>query len=261
MSQDWYYVQNGERQGPVTFEEALSLFNDKTLSGEDYVWTKGYENWKKIKDIKEFNNKATAKEFDIKDIPKEIKKDEQIWDLTELKNDINIIFVRIGVDRGGAAQEYGPFSIDLMQRLYKEKRINGKTQVFIQGMADWKFLTEMPGFEDTFLDKPARIKDSDRRDADRKPFIARMFIQSRDQVLEGICRDISIGGMQVLVDHYPGKVGDIISINVHPENSEHHFVASGEIVRMLEGNLGFSFRFINLKEDAINAINGYISKQ
>ena len=58
-----------------------------------------------------------------------------------------------------------------------------------------------------------------------------MFFANNDQLFEGVCRDISIGGMQVLVDHFPAQVGERISLNVHPENSEHHFVADGEIVR------------------------------
>ena len=87
---------------------------------------------------------------------------------------------------------------------------------------------------------------------------ASIFVQQQNQVFEGICRDLSIGGMQVLLDGFPGKVAQNISINVHPDNSDHHFVASGEIVRILEGNQGFSFRFINLNSEAMDAIRSYI---
>ena len=250
MSDKWYYVQNDEKQGPIDFESVLHLYKNSSLSDEDYVWKKGFDNWTKIKDLSEFTSTQAINEIE--------ENDETIWNLTELKTDINIIFIRIGVDRGVSAQEYGPYSIDLMLKLYNENRINGKTQVFIQGMSDWVFLSEMPGFEDVFHQMPPLIEESERRANIRKPFIARMFIENNDQVIEGICRDISIGGMQVLIDHFPCKVHDKISINVHPENSEYSFVASGEVVRLLEGNLGFSFRFINLGEDAITAINKYL---
>lgn len=252
MSDMWYYVQEGQRQGPIEFDAILKLYQNNSLSENDFVWTKGFENWKKIKDIEEFS-------VSTPEVPEELEVEKEvIWNLTELKTDINIIFVRVGVDRSSAPQEYGPFSLDLMRRLYNENRINAKTQVFIQGMSEWIFLAEMPGFEEVFEQVPPVIEESERRQNQRKPFIARMFIQQNDQVIEGICRDISTGGMQVLVDNYPGKVGDKISINVHPENSDFHFVASGEIVRLLNGNLGFSFRFINLGDDAINAIDSYL---
>ncbi|MBL7665025.1 MAG: PilZ domain-containing protein [Bacteriovoracaceae bacterium] len=105
------------------------------------------------------------------------------------------------------------------------------------------------------------MADSDRRSAARKPFVARMFFHDNNQLYEGICRDISIGGMQVLVADYPGNVGDEISLNVHPENSEQHFVASGKIVRMLDKGQGFSFRFTVIETDAIKAIQKYISAE
>lgn len=253
MSDKWFYVENGEKQGPIDFESVLDLYRNNSLSNEDYVWTKGFDNWTKIKDLPEFTSPKNMSEFEIEE-----EKDDTIWNLTELKTDINIIFIKIGVDRGVSAQEYGPYSINLMLKLFDENRINGKTQVFIQGMPNWIFLSEMPGFEEVFHQMPPIIEESERRQNVRKPFIARMFIEKNDQVIEGICRDISIGGMQVLVDHFPCKVHDKISINVHPENSEYSFVASGEVVRLLEGNLGFSFRFINLGEDAITAVNNYL---
>ena len=85
-----------------------------------------------------------------------------------------------------------------------------------------------------------------------------MFIENNSQLYEGICRDVSIGGMQVLVNQFPGSVSERISINVHPDNTDHHFTASGEIVRLLEGGVGFSFRFLNLSDEAMKTINSYI---
>jgi hypothetical protein len=64
--------------------------------------------------------------------------------------------------------------------------------------------------------------------------------------------------MQVLTSQFPGKAGDRISINVHPDNTEYHFTAAGIIVRLLEGNQGFSFRFDPLQADAKLAIEKYI---
>lgn len=64
--------------------------------------------------------------------------------------------------------------------------------------------------------------------------------------------------MQVLVSDFIAKAHDVISLNVHPENSEYGFVASGEIVRMLEGGQGFSIRFRDLTLDARESIEKYI---
>jgi c-di-GMP-binding flagellar brake protein YcgR len=105
---------------------------------------------------------------------------------------------------------------------------------------------------------PPVIKESDRRTTVRKPFVARLLIQNNQSIFEGICRDISIGGMQVLLDNFQAKAGDKITINVHPENSEYHFTASGVVVRTLEGNAGFSFRFQGLNDEAKRSIERYL---
>jgi hypothetical protein len=66
--------------------------------------------------------------------------------------------------------------------------------------------------------------------------------------------------MQILVDDFQGQAGDKITINVHPENSDYHFAASGVVVRILEGNSGFSFRFQGLSDEAKKAIEKYIQE-
>lgn len=47
-------------------------------------------------------------------------------------------------------------------------------------------------------------------------------------------------------------------MNVHPDNSDYHFVARGKVVRILDGDQGFSLRFSGLNDEAKNAINDYI---
>lgn len=257
MSEKWYYVLAGERQGPVEFEEVNELYTTGTLNEDDYVWYKGLENWIKIKDADGFGSfSSTVDEVVV--VPEPIH--EKV-DLSNFDQTSKCFYIKTGADRGQQETEYGPFSIELLKNLYDEKRINAKTFVFTKGMSNWMVLGKVDGYEQVFEELPPTIKEEDKRDFKRKPFIARMFIQNNQNIFEGICRDVSIGGMQVLVDNFPGKIGEKISINVHPENTEHHFVASGQIVRILEGGQGFSFRFSQLAADATEAINSYISEE
>ena len=257
MSDKWYYVLAGERQGPVDFEKVNDLFIDGSITADDYVWRKGLENWIKIKDAPEFTSASTSPAQEAS-IPEPIN---ETLNLTAYGLEDKIFYIKTGADRGQAETEYGPFSISLLKKLYDENRISVKTFLFTKGMGNWSILGEAEGFQQIFEQLPPAIEESDKRAFKRKPFIARMFIQNNQQVFEGICRDVSVGGMQVLVDNFPGSVGEKISINVHPENTEHHFVAAGQIVRVLEGGQGFSFRFNNLSPDATNAINSYISNE
>lgn len=260
MADSWYYVQAGERKGPVEETVVSELILSSVLRAEDYVWRKGLENWIKIEEAPEFSNLHNT-EIDIPedDLPGII--DDGDVSLSELAGSETCIFIKIGADRGLQEVEYGPYPIDLLKKLFDQKRINARTFAFIKGMKNWQILGDFSDFTDVFEDSPPPIKDEDRRASKRKPFIARMYIKNRKEVFIGVCRDISVGGMQVLVDHFPGNVGDKISINVHPENTDYNFVADGNIVRSLDGGQGFSFRFLNLSSDSQNAITRYLQSE
>ncbi len=258
MAENWYYVQKGNRHGPVPQEVIESMVMKQELKEDDFVWKKGFENWKKIKDVEELQSKSSSAppRLDIPAAPVEYKE----VSFKDLGPDERVIFIRIGNDRGGAPTDYGPFGLKQLKQLFKENRINGKTFVFSQGMKEWKILADLPDYQEIFEELPPVIKESDRRSTIRKPFIARLFIQNNKKFFEGICRDISIGGMQILIDDFKGNAGDKITINVHPENSDYHFVASGSVVRILEGNSGFSFRFQGLTDEAKRAIEKYVQE-
>lgn len=258
MSTVWYYVLEGERQGPVQHEQIQDLLENGVLNTSDFVWKKGLENWISIDSCEEFQIVDEIKETTMEESFPEPISQKETFDLSKVSIEEKSIYIKVGADRGADEVEYGPFSVDVLRKLYLENRINAKTFIFSKGLTSWKVLADVDGFESIFNEQPPVIEDKDKRAFKRKPLIARMFIQNNDRVFEGICRDLSIGGMQVLVDNFPANVNDQISINVHPENMDHHFVASGVVVRVLDGGHGFSFRFIDLNKDAISSINSYI---
>lgn len=260
MADSWYYVLKGQRHGPVSLDVLQQMIAKNELNHQDFIWKKGFDNWKKIKEVDEVQVVAATPAPIEPELPPVVEKPATIdFSFKKLGEDDRQIFVRIGTDRGGAPADYGPFSVNQLKTLFDQKRINGKTLFFVKGMKEWTLLGDHKEYAEVFEAQPPVIKEQDRRQATRKPFVARMFIQNNKKIFEGICRDVSVGGMQVLIDQFPGKAGEKISINVHPENSEYHFVASGQIVRLLEGNNGFSFRFQQLSDEAKRAIEKYVS--
>lgn len=260
MADNWYYVQKGNRQGPVAVEVLQALIAKDELGTEDYVWKKGFENWKKIRDVSELRvEQSEAPSMTVAAVPQMPKPLKEL-SLKDINHDERVTFIRIGMDRGEANSDYGPFSVKQLKQLFKENRINAKTYVFIIGSKEWKMLADYPEYQDIFEEVPPVIQEADKRVSVRKPFIARLFIQNNKNLYEGICRDISVGGMQILVDDFRGSMGDKITINVHPENTDYHFTASGVVVRILEGNSGFSFRFTGLSDEARRAIEKYVQE-
>ena len=273
MSASWYYVDGNERMGPVQEMEIASLIQQGKLEAESYVWRDGFDNWKHLKDA---DNLATLLVQGQSPPPPQvgipsmggpaqegigaIPSLQKGFDWNRLGDNDQVLTIKIGHDRGVAEQEYGPFTVMQLKQAFEENRINEKTFIYTPGMENWTLLGETPLFERLSGGIPATIEEQDRRASLRRPFVAQILCSDDSAVFEGICRDISIGGLQVLVANFPGTVGQQVQINVHPENAGHRFVASGKIVRLLEGGSGFSLRFDNLNEEAINAIQDYINQ-
>jgi hypothetical protein len=280
MFTNWYYVEGTERVGPVTEEVLKSLFDSCKLNQESYVWTKGQKDWSKIKDITPLNylheeESSSEDEEPISDIVDEVEAtssvdDIPIIDLGPIKTDgidweavdyeERKFTIKIGIDRDLAESEYGPFSLNQIRKAFEQKRINAKSLMFAPGMSDWVFVADLPIYQDLFQESPPVIEDDDRRKNIRKPFVARMLFHDNEELFEGVCRDISIGGMQILISGYHGKIGEVVNMNVHPENSDYVFVASGKIVRILDGEQGFSIRFGDLGSQAQDSISSYLQQ-
>lgn len=288
MTTQWYYVQGSERVGPVTEDEIQHLFGEGTLTPDSYVWRKGFDNWKSLNSVDEFGSMMggsspesvqeeevlTPSEDDldypdmndsgndsISDIPQMGGGEASApsFDIHAIGFEEKVFTIKVGYDRGANESEYGPFSLSQLHRAYSEQRINEKTFIFTPGMTTWVLLGDFDRADEIMGGMPPQITDADRRVNVRKPFVARLFFHDNESFYEGICRDISIGGLQILVSEFPCSVGDNVSMNVHPDNSEYHFTASGTVVRLLDGNAGFSLRFENLSDEAKNAINSYIT--
>jgi len=278
MATSWYYVEGNDRVGPVDEYDIENLLKTGALNESSYIWKKGFESWQKVEDVEELkqflnydppvadNEEGTSEEEtnDFEDAPPsapeefpERIKQEIDWD--NLSETDKIFTIKTGFDRGdNDGVEYGPYSVETLKKLYSDKRINGKSLIFVPGMDNWAYLADLPVFEKIFNEDPPIIGENERRNNIRKPFIARLLFHDSKDVYEGVCRDISVGGMQVLVAGFPGNMGDNISFNVHPDNSNYSFVASGKVVRVLDGKQGFSIRFIDLSNEATSAIEAYI---
>lgn len=53
----WWYVENGEKMGPVEEGLILDFATSDTLNSHFYVWKKGYAEWVKIEEVNELTEK------------------------------------------------------------------------------------------------------------------------------------------------------------------------------------------------------------
>ncbi len=181
--------------------------------------------------------------------------------------------------------QFGPFSREEITRFLKSGKIQPRVHGWRDGMKNWDRLERLPEFRDLVPSERASSRapqrapqrpsqnapqytsdenqEEDQRYSPRRPLVAKILVADQETVIVGVCRDISIGGLQVLTDTVPGDIGTKIKMNISPSSDEAGnpiapFVAEGLIVRILEDGRGFSFRFTKLADRARQAIESYI---
>lgn len=259
----WYYVEGSERIGPMEQSALENLIAQGTLNLESYVWRKGFPNWVKVKDIEELAVHTDSSDGDEQDVSESSKADKrerrsqpndqaQIYD-KEIKVEniqtrvlnLNMIstldkefYIKIGADRDESVEvEYGPYSLDELKKMFIQKRINEKTFIGTINSEKWTTIAEFDLVEkitDQKLIKP-HLTTND-------PVFLRALVDG--EVVEGIVRDLSLGGGQFLTKEIL-PVQKKMKANLVWGNRKAigvHFI----VTRRLEDKSGYVVRFITL---------------
>ncbi len=250
----WYTVIGGKPQGPLSASEIVTKIRSGELNVGSHVWKSGFSGWTRIYDVIDF--KVLLPSEPPAALIAEIQKatHESPPPLSpQQKDELRTWFVQLDGDK----QYVGPISDSEVAGHLQAGRITAKTFMWKKGMKDWLTADSIPQWAGQLPEEKAAPKD--KRSAPRKPFEAKILLTDGKEVGEAVCRDISIGGMQLLTTIVPGPVGTKLRLNVSP-SAGGGFACDGEIIRVLEDGLGFSFRFEHLPPDAKKAIEQYIAK-
>ncbi|MBI3555618.1 MAG: DUF4339 domain-containing protein [Deltaproteobacteria bacterium] len=229
-TKNYYLYFNSSQYGPFSKAELVHVLKSHKLGRSAYLWMPGWPNWKRLSEIEEFS-KFMAPPAPMPDL--------------ENSDDTRGSEPRVFKKKGRG----------------KTGRIE-RTRDSIEPTRDSVERTK-ESIERTIgarMNSDAGFDASNKRRAPRRPLVARLFLHNDKDVIIAVCRDISVGGMQVLTDRIPGPVGSMIKLNVSPGDPTKvkGFVAEGEIVRVLEDGRGFSFRFRKITDEARRAIERYI---
>jgi len=255
----WFVAINHEKWiGPMAASEVVGRINKAELTWAHYGWRKGQQKWMRLCDIPDF--KAAVPSQPNKIVEVEVQKNVtrahaappppkkvQSWYL--YYND----------------SQFGPFTEDDIHRFLRIGKIHGDVHIWKDGMSGWEKIKRLDPFKESVAEsKNARaVKKTERRRAPRVPVVARSLMASGGKVFTAVCRDVSVGGMQVLTRDLPGPVGTRLKLNISAPvtvagRKISSFVAEGEIVRLLEDGKGFSFRFEKLSDHSVRCIEQYI---
>ena len=275
-----WYVAIDEKSwiGPFTIVDIVDRIYRQELTWAHFAWKKDQHQWQRLCEISVFSAAVPVQPNKILEI--EVKR-KVLTSGRPTKSDEPL-------KRGVAdplwflhynSSQFGPFSSEEVRRFLRIGKIHGEVHAWTNGMAKWGRLGEIELFADSVAEA-ARLKSSkaqkteskgaqastEKRKTPRYPLVARTLLANDESMVVAMCRDVSIGGMQVLTDHIPGKVGTHLKLNVSPpfgaagteKKKIEPFVAEGTIVRILEDGRGFSFRFSRLSVGAVESIERYV---
>ncbi len=263
----YFVAVRGKAVGPLTAQEVYERICKGEFGPLHYFWISEAQDWKRICDEKEFavlipQKPSTSSIAHIKEKVFNKKKETL---LPALGKKTYYLYY--------SNSQYGPFSKEELLKVLQTHTVGKNAYLWTAGWSTWKRLTEVEEFSNYVVTQTApslkvRVstragKDAtDKRKAPRRPLVARLFVHNNKEVIIAVCRDISVGGMQVLTDRVPGEVGSHVKLNVSPGDPKKvkSFVAEGEVVRILEDGRGFSFRFTKITSEARKTIEKYIQE-
>jgi len=262
-SEQWFLSKESGWVGPLKASEIYQRVQGGEITPVEYTWKEGMGDWERICDISIFNKVLSSKPSSesLQALQSKVgkggstppppkKADDRIWFLFYNET------------------QFGPFAESEIERLIEVGQVRLDVHAWKEGMGDWVVLGSLSQFKtasaSTPVAPPVNPKKLDKRDSPRKPFMAKIILTDDNTIISGLCRDISIGGMQILTDKLPGAPGAQIRVNVNPDSTQIDsgpFVAEGTVVRILEDRRGFSFRFKKISDEVKDLIVRYIQSE
>lgn len=249
----WYTVVNSRPVGPLSAKEIVQRIQAHELNFASHVWKEGFTGWTRIYDVIDFKPLLPAEPDPA--LIAEIQRSTQAAPpplSPQQKEELRTWYLYID------EAQYGPISDREVLTLIQGGRITPSTYMWQKGFKDWQQAKDTDAWKGHL--GAVKAKPVDKRATPRKPFETKILLTDGKEVGWALCRDISVGGMQVLMDHAPGPAGTALKLNVNPQGEMPGFACEGVVVRILEDGRGFSFRFTSLSADAKTAIEKYIGQ-
>lgn len=247
-SSEWFIAQGDDWNGPFKSQEVYHQVESGKLSWSSCIWKEGMQEWLPISSLSPFQEVFIRIQSKPKVLPRSRAKKISTADESSEKQ---VWFLR----RDGV--EYGPLRGGEILAFMNQQSLPHSSVVWKEDFSEWKPLKEVFG-------EFVAVKSLEKRSFSRKPLVARVFA-TNDQVLSsGVCRDISVGGMQVLTGELPGKAGDTVRLNISLPGNEKlqasAVLTSGVIVRILEDGRGYSVRFLCVQPETQSEIEKYLNE-
>lgn len=261
---EWYVAIGDQYKGPFKMSEIYQKLVEKEWTWVHYAYRESEGNWGRLCDqaLLKALQPSMPKGKPVAPTPPLPKLEDRFqWFLYQNDN------------------QTGPYQTAEIKRLIASGQVLEQAHVWREGFENWQYVKDVKELFSTpsssapvvppapvvptvssVADAAAKKQASEKRGMPRRPLVAQVYLTNQTELITGICRDISVGGMQMQTDRVPGEVGSTIRLNVVPPATTgmKAFVAEGVIVRVLEDRRGFALRFTQISDEAKKVIESYI---
>jgi len=266
---EWFLMSGSRAVGPLTEKEVKVGLASGEYSPVQFAWELGSPDWKRVMEFSCFKESLPEKptEIQLEELKKSLSSKQKSPPPLPLKREWYLYLNGI---------QEGPYELIEVKHLVEGGGLTESTYVWKEGFLDWKTLgeTELLSFISSEVlperqsEDFSEEKEDERRSHPRKPVIARVLFHDNRLLGQGICRDLSVGGAQVLIDtdtpnleNLKFEVNSVLHMNIHRDEENEAFTVAARIVRMLKGRRGFAVRFEKLSDEAGKTIEGWVGEK
>ena len=252
----WYIRKGQDLSGPFTTKGLRQEIESRKFVATDRVWMPGSEiEWQELRTIEEFLD--LFKVANAETVLLEVDEDEAtVIDQSRPKPQNQVVWYLQFKDG-----RTGPFTVSELSTVLQFKDLTPPVYCWRTGWKDWKPVGEVEELSQSRSSPNPKVKKAvdavdEKRGNKRSPLMATVSLVGEKARVIGICRNISLTGMQVLGSLIPGGVGTNHSFEVFPSLKSHvrSFRVSGTIVRILKDRPGFAMKFSPLSREVQEAL-------
>lgn len=182
----------------------------------------------------------------------------------KLKNFIpegKCLFVKVYI-LDGETEDFGPYDLEDLKRLYSEKRIDGSAFIFNVSLGNWRVLADFVDFQEVFGDEPPEVTSMQRRIMTRKELEAPAMLINEESRFNVTTVDLSMLALKIVYSciDYEFDLDEAFDLQInHPRFEADKFKV--KVLRLFDssGEEGaLTLRFIDLSKSQKNTLSSYI---
>lgn len=182
--------------------------------------------------------------------------------LQDLEDEEKSFFIKVTLFEG-ETEDFGPYSLRDIKRLFRENRIDGKSFIFHSLMENWKILADFLDYEEVFGEEPPEIEAINRRVLTRKEIDEQVKVIKPGAVILGHCTDISMLAVKIYVQNEAAEEFEVDD-QVELEILGTHFNSAKftcKVMRLFDSNgdeTALTIKFVELTDHQRNLLSNFI---